>query len=247
MLYLISFLIVFTIAVLVHELGHFLVARRCGVKAYEFSIGFPFSPKILTFFRHKETEFTIRLLPLGGFVSFSQDGNDDMEFLKVSRPKRFAIAVAGSVFNIISAIIFVVIAYMLKDVPLTEAVSTGMGSIWAVFKGIAGLMAGLATGQGSADGISGPIGIAVMAGKAAQAGFANLVFFTGMLSLSLGILNLLPLPSLDGGHIVILAVESIKKSPLSQRAYGLIGAMGLSLFLLLTVLVSYRDIMKILA
>jgi regulator of sigma E protease len=70
----IAFVIVFSIVVLVHEFGHFIAARKAGVKVYEFSIGFPFSPKVLTLFRHKETEFTLRLLPLGGFVSFSKTG-----------------------------------------------------------------------------------------------------------------------------------------------------------------------------
>ena len=70
----IAFIIVFSIIVLVHEFGHFIAARKSGVKVYEFSIGFPFSPRLVTLYRHKETEFTLRLLPLGGFVSFSKDG-----------------------------------------------------------------------------------------------------------------------------------------------------------------------------
>jgi len=77
MISVIAFVSVFSIVVLVHELGHFIAARKAGVKVYEFSIGFPFSPKIITLFRHKETEFTLRLLPLGGFVSFSKDGVED--------------------------------------------------------------------------------------------------------------------------------------------------------------------------
>lgn len=55
----IAFIAVFTLVVLVHELGHFIAARKAGIKVYEFSIGFPFSPKIFTLFRHKETEFTL--------------------------------------------------------------------------------------------------------------------------------------------------------------------------------------------
>jgi len=70
----IAFIIVFSVIVLVHEFGHFIAARKSGVKVYEFSIGFPFSPRLITLYRHKETEFTLRLLPLGGFVSFSKDG-----------------------------------------------------------------------------------------------------------------------------------------------------------------------------
>src|SRR4030042_1070327 len=94
-----SFLAVFSLVVLVHELGHFLVARKAGVKVYEFSIGFPFSPRVLTLFRYKETEFTLRLLPLGGFVSFSKDGDEDAkELFEASYFKRASIMSAGSLF-----------------------------------------------------------------------------------------------------------------------------------------------------
>lgn len=62
--------------VLAHELGHFVAARKAGVKVYGFSFGFHFSPRALALFRHKETEFTLRLLPLGGFESFSKEGDE---------------------------------------------------------------------------------------------------------------------------------------------------------------------------
>ena len=76
-----SFIAVFSAVVLVHELGHFMAARRSGVKVYKFSIGFPFSPRLCTLFRNKETVFTLRLLPLGGFVRFSKDENDEAKEL----------------------------------------------------------------------------------------------------------------------------------------------------------------------
>ena len=75
MISILAFLFVFSVVVLIHEFGHFITAKMLGIKVYEFSIGFPFSPKIATLYKHKETEFTLRLLPLGGFVSFSNDSN----------------------------------------------------------------------------------------------------------------------------------------------------------------------------
>jgi regulator of sigma E protease len=60
---LLAFLAVFTLIVLVHEFGHFLAARKSGVKVYEFSIGFPFSPRLITLFRYKETAFTVSCSP----------------------------------------------------------------------------------------------------------------------------------------------------------------------------------------
>lgn len=73
----IAFIVVFTSVVIVHEFGHFIAARKAGVKVYEFSIGFPFSPIIFTLFRHRETAFTLRLFPLGGFVRFSEEGEGE--------------------------------------------------------------------------------------------------------------------------------------------------------------------------
>jgi len=115
MISILAFLFVFTIVVLIHEFGHFIAARKTGINVYEFSIGFPFSPKIATLFRHKETEFTLRLLPLGGFVSFSrnEDESESIEFLKEDRWKRGIIISAGSIFNIIFAFLIIAVALML--------------------------------------------------------------------------------------------------------------------------------------
>jgi regulator of sigma E protease len=245
-----AFLFVFTIVVLVHEFGHFITARRLGINAYEFSIGFPFSPKIATLFKHKETEFTLRLLPLGGFVRFSKDEESDesLEFLNEERWKRGIIISAGSIFNIIFAFLLVLIAYIFeKHLPFFDSIIASLKTIWVVLIGTVQLIINLFSGNGSMDSLSGPIGIAVMAGKAADAGFINLLYFTGILSLSLGILNLLPLPALDGGHLIILTIESIKKSPLSHRAYQIIGVAGISFFIILTLFVTYRDIIKLIA
>jgi len=117
-----AFLMVFTTVVLVHELGHFLAARRAGVPVYEFSIGFPFSPKIVTFFKHRETEFTLRLLPLGGFVRFSKDGDEEaLDLFKASIRNRALIMSAGSLFNIAFALlVFIAVYAMGKNMPMLD-------------------------------------------------------------------------------------------------------------------------------
>ena len=250
MISILAFLFVFTIVVLIHEFGHFIAARKTGINVYEFSIGFPFSPKIATLFRHKQTEFTLRLLPLGGFVSFSrnEDESETIEFLKEDRWKRGIIISAGSIFNIIFAFLIIAVALMLgKHIPLFDAAIASLNTIEVVSISTIQLIFNLFSGNGSMDSLSGPIGIAVMAGKAANAGFVNLLYFTGLLSLSLGVLNLLPLPALDGGHLIILAIESLKKSPLSQRAYQIIGVAGISFFTILTLIVTYKDILRLIA
>jgi regulator of sigma E protease len=246
---LIVFVIVFSIVVLVHEFGHFIAARKAGVKVYEFSIGFPFSPKVLTLFRHKETEFTLRLLPLGGFVSFSKDGDESADDLfGASYPSRAVIMSAGSMFNIAFAfLIFVPVFIAGKHIPFTEAVLTSAKTVWAIFSGTVIFIFSIFSGNGSMEGLSGPVGIAVMAGKAAGMGFLNLIYFTGVLSMSLGIMNLFPLPALDGGQLFMLLIESIRKRPLRLKTYQTVNLIGIALFIILSVLVTYRDIVKLIA
>lgn len=245
----ISFLVVFSLVVLVHEFGHFIAARRAGVKVYEFSIGFPFSPKIFTLFRHKETEFTLRFLPLGGFVSFSKDGDEDAkELFDASYLNRALIMAAGSLFNIIFAFLLFVLVFALgKHLSVFDAVVQSANMLWTILAGTFGILRDLFLGNGSMDGLSGPVGIAAMAGEAAGKGFLSLVYFTGVLSMSLGIMNLIPFPALDGGQLVILAVEAAIKKPLSLKTHQAINLTGLSLFLILTALVTYKDIVRLIA
>lgn len=245
----IAFLLVFSIVVIVHEFGHFIAARKLKIPVYEFSIGFPFSPKVATLFRHRETEFTLRLLPLGGFVSFSKDGSEEStEFFGIERWKRAIIAGAGSVFNIAFAFIVLVAIFMVgKGLSFPEGIGASLKSIEAVTAGTFNLLFSLVSGNASFEGVSGPVGIAVIAGKAAEAGLFDLLYFTGMLSLSLGVFNLLPLPALDGGHLVMLAIETLKGGPLKENSYRIVTAMGFAFFLIITVLVTYKDILKLTA
>ncbi|MBA4417498.1 MAG: peptidase M50 [Syntrophus sp. (in: bacteria)] len=243
----IAFILIFSLVVLVHEFGHFIAARKAGVKVYEFSIGFPFSPRILTFFRHKETEFTLRLLPLGGFVSFSQGNDDDTEDLyEVSCLKRLLIMSAGSLFNIAFALIIFIPVFMIgKHLSFVDALLLATKTAWTMASGTIMFLFNLFSGHGTMEGLSGPIGIAVMAGQAASAGILNLLYFSGVLSMSLGIMNLIPFPALDGGQIFMLCMESIRKRPFQPRTYQIATMAGLALFLILTAIVTYKDIVKL--
>lgn len=245
----IAFIVVFTVVVLVHELGHFIAARKAGIKVYEFSIGFPFSPKVFTLFRHKETEFTMRLLPLGGFVSFSKDGNEDSkELFESSYFKRASIMSAGSLFNIAFAfLVFIPVFAFGKHIPFIDAIMSSIQTLWAILSGTAIFLFNLLSGNSSMEGLAGPVGIASMAAQAASKGFLNLLYFIGMLSMSLGIMNLIPLPALDGGQLFMLLIESIRRKPLSLKTYQAVNLFGLSLFIILTVLVTYRDIVRLIA
>ncbi len=249
MLSLMAFMAVFTAVVLVHELGHFLAARKAGVKVYEFSIGFPFSPRLVTLFRHKETAFTIRLLPLGGFVSFGPDGGeDDGELLLASRSRRALILAAGPLFNVLFAFLIFVPAFMAgKDLGPFDALALSAKSVWEIASGTVLFLGNAVTGHGTMEGVAGPVGIAVLAGKAASKGLLHVCYFTGILSMGLGIMNLLPLPALDGGQLIMVAVESLRRKPLSPRIYQAATLVGIALFLIFTALVTYKDVLKLIA
>lgn len=241
-----AFIVVFSVIVLVHEFGHFIAARRSGVKVYEFSIGFPFSPRLFTFYRHKETEFTLRLLPLGGFVSFSKNGDDEASGLfAASYFRRGMIMSAGSLSNIAFAFIVFIPVFMIgKQLPFIGAVSLSAKTVWEILSGTLIFLMNILSGHGTMEGMSGPVGIAAMAGQAAGKGLLNLSYFTAMLSMSLGIMNLLPLPALDGGQLFLLLVESIRKKPLAIEIYQTVNLIGFALFIIMSALVTYKDIMK---
>ena len=102
-------------------------------------------------------------------------------------------------------------------------------------------------GEVSWKNLSGPVTIADYAGQSAQLGLAAYVAFIALISISLGVLNLLPIPLLDGGHLMYYVAEIIKGSPVSERVMELGQRLGLSLLLFLMVFAFYNDINRLLS
>jgi regulator of sigma E protease len=100
-------------------------------------------------------------------------------------------------------------------------------------------------GDVSVKNVSGPIQIAQYAGISASFGLASFLGFLAVISVSLGVLNLLPVPVLDGGHLLFYVVEMIKGSPLSERAQAIGQRIGLTLLVALMGLAFYNDIMRL--
>ncbi len=98
----------------------------------------------------------------------------------------------------------------------------------------------------SAKTISGPITIAQYAGATAQIGFDRFVLFLAVISISLGVLNLLPVPVLDGGHLLLYAIETVRGKPLSEAALHVAQQVGLTLLVMLMLLAFYNDLTRIL-
>jgi regulator of sigma E protease len=106
-------------------------------------------------------------------------------------------------------------------------------------------LAGLFTGETPIRQLQGPVGIAQMSGEYAEGGFIALLSFMAMLSINLGILNLMPVPVLDGGHIVILMLEGIARRDFSMRVKEKMLLAGFVVLMMLIVTVIYHDLTRI--
>jgi regulator of sigma E protease len=117
--------------------------------------------------------------------------------------------------------------------------------MWKTTRSTFGLLAGMITGQASPKNLSSVIGIAQVANASAHMGLAWFLSFLAVISLSLGILNLLPIPILDGGHVVYYLIELFKGSPVSERTMMAGQYIGLALLVTLMSVAFYNDISRL--
>ena len=362
--YLVPFLFVLTIVVFFHELGHFLVARMCGIKVLVFSIGF--GPEIVGFYDRYGTRWKISAVPLGGYVKFFGDENaasvpdheaaavmneaeKEVSFIHKPVGPRAAVVVAGPLANFILAIAIFAGVFMtvgkqsttarvdtvqpasaaqaagfmpgdlvvaidgekidnfadmqrivsvsagetlnvevdrggahvtLKATPqlreLTDsfgnkhrlgvlgisrsmapgdiktlkmgplqAVAEGARETWFVVDRTLSYIGGVFTGREAADQLGGPIRIAQVSGEVASVGFVALIHLTAVLSVSIGLLNLFPIPLLDGGHLLFYGIEAIRGRPLSERAQEVGFRIGLAIVVMLMIFATFNDILRL--
>ena len=362
--YIIPFLFVLTIVVFFHELGHFLVARWCGVKVLTFSIGF--GPELVGFNDRKGTRWKLSAIPLGGYVKFFGDESEastpsaealagmsaedrKVSFHQKSVGARAAVVAAGPIANFLLAIVIFASLFAILGKPsatarvdsvqadsaaaaagiqpgdiitsidgaaienfvqmqrivssragqqlalgiqrgdtkltlnatpnlrevkdnfgnthrlgvlgITRASSPsdatnikvdpvtalGMGvkETWFVVDRTLAYIGGVVAGREAADQIGGPIRIAQISGQVSTIGLTALIHLAAVLSVSIGLLNLFPVPLLDGGHLMFYAVEAIRGRPLSERAQEMGFRVGLALVLMLMIFATYNDILHI--
>ena len=362
--YVVPFLFVLTIVVFFHELGHFLMARWCGIKVLVFSIGF--GPEIAGFYDRYGTRWKISAIPLGGYVKFFGDENaasvpdnaaaaamteaekrDSFQFQPLAA--RAAVVAAGPIANFLLAIaifagIFMTVGKQttsarvdtiqpgsaaqtagfkpgdlvltingekiesfsdmqrivsisagaplvieverdnaqvtLKAVPQLKELKDNFGNVhrlgvlgisrsmapgdiktekatplraivmgaqetWFVVDRTMSYIVGVFAGREAADQLGGPIRIAQVSGQVASAGFAPLIHLTAVLSVSIGLLNLFPIPLLDGGHLLFYTIEMIRGRPLSERAQELGFRIGLAIVLMLMIFATFNDILHL--
>ena len=351
MLTALAFIFVLGILIFIHELGHFLVAKKVGIRVEKFSLGFP--PNIFAK-QFGETTYCIGIIPLGGYVKMAGENPDEEatgspdEFMSKSVPRRAAVIVAGPFMNYLLAIFLligmgyfggqplvdndrVVIGELSEGGPaeqagllpddqiiaingeavsqfdslrvrinarvaepvtitwvhqadtltkemvtaiseypnaeggidslgiigfnqkiigykkygLGESISKGFIATHVIVYETVKFVKKFATGQVSPKMIGGPLFIAQQSGKEARKGAANLFFFMALLSVNLAVLNVLPIPVLDGGHLLFLGVEALRGSPLSMKARVAAQQVGIVLLLTLIIFVTYNDVMRL--
>lgn len=331
---------VFGVLIFIHELGHFLAARACGVAIREFAVGM--GPKLFSWQSKKyDTQYALRLLPIGGYVSMvgeDDDSDDENAFHRKNVWQKMAIIVAGPLMNIVLAIVvmFVLVAGFGSIVSTTvgdfieEAVSddcglqvedtiikvnhvrvyTGNGLVYEIMhqgdepvdltvlrngerivlhdvsfpifsengasfgeadfklyaapktlgniikhgffrsfstaKMIWDSLVDMLSGRYGMESVSGPVGITQEIGKAAKAGLSTLLYMCVVISMNLGIFNLLPIPALDGGRLFFRIIEAIRGGkPLKPEWESYIHMIGILVLLALMLLVSFKDVINI--
>lgn len=364
--YAVPFLFVLTVVVFFHELGHFWVARRCGVKVDAFSVGF--GPELVGFNDRHGTRWKLCVIPLGGYVRFHGDDsaastpdnkalkkmNEEekrVSFFHQSVGKRAAVVAAGPIANFILAVVIFTAVFLTFGRQVTtprvdtvqpasaaaeagflpgdrvlsidgstietfsdmqrivgaspgitlqvtverdgrelvlaatpklreikdnfgnthrlgmlgisrsttredvvterygpiEALQLGVSETWFVLERTVSYIGGIITGREAADQLGGPIRIAQVSGQVATVSFAALLHLTAVLSVSIGLLNLFPVPLLDGGHLVFYAIEAVRGRPLSERAQEFGFRVGLALVLMLMLFATWNDILHLTA
>ena len=126
-----------------------------------------------------------------------------------------------------------------------DALSRAIGKTWNMSVLTLQVLGKLVIGEASVKNLSGPITIAKYAGMSAQIGFEQFFAFLAIISISLGVLNLLPVPMLDGGHLMYYVIEIIKGSPVSESTEALGQRIGMALLMLLMTVAIYNDVLRL--
>lgn len=255
--------LLFMLLIAFHELGHFSVAKYLGVNVYEYAIGM--GPVIV----QKEkggTMYSLRAIPIGGFCDLDgtevevfdgDDGEEEVEVKRSEDPRDFInqpawskilILLAGPLFNIILALIIMTLVLMLASatrMSFIDAFKDTLATIGYYFIVIVKTICGLFNGKTQASDFSGIVGIVSIAAEEARYGIANLIYFMGMLSVNLGVMNLMPIPALDGGRILITLIRKLSGDRLSEKAETVLNGAGMLLLLALMALLVVKDVLQL--
>ena len=160
-------------------------------------------------------------------------------FNNASIPRRIAIVIAGAMVNILFGTVLFTILISIIYKNLGAGITATGNFLMSTLEGLKMLF----TGGITTKDFTGPIGISQLVSE--TKGIAQYLYIMSVVSVSLGITNLLPIPALDGGKILLLLIEAIRKKPLKQNLELQIQLLGFSLLIALSLYVTYNDVLKV--
>lgn len=220
-----------SLIILVHETGHFLFAQLFNVPTPVFSLGF--GPALYTLMLGK-TAFQIALLPFGGYVQMDEQILAQQNYL----PKML-IVFGGILFNFIFSY-FIMCCYKAKNTATDSS-----QSIRLKIKDMSQTVADLMIKKDNSSGIIGPIGIISMIGKSLEVNPQLYWFILALLSLNMGVFNVIPLPFFDGGLALRFTIETIIGKTISPDAVWIASMVFLVLFVAFIMRVTINDIKQL--
>lgn len=254
----ILFLIILSVLVVAHELGHFLAARYFKMRVDEFGLGFP--PRAKKLFSRNGTDFTLNWLPFGGFVRIhgedpnSEEAKDSDSFNAKSFWSQIVVLFAGVIFNFLFAWLVFSIMLMLGIEGETGFVQRGfLGGVWhgllttgkitgLTLAAIWNLFAGIFRGAPDFSSVVGPVGLVNIVGQVRTMGLSYILYFVGLISVNLSIINLIPIPALDGGRILVSIIEKVRGKRLSPKTWSIMSMISFGFLILLMIAITFRDV-----
>ena len=222
--------------IFIHELGHLLMARSLGIPVVRFSIGMG---PVIWRFQAWDVEWALSVVPFGGYVLFDAES----EAYQASSPvARILTSLAGPAANVLAAIVLYIIAATLDFGAL--AVESGLDKTWAAVMETFKVVGMLATGEVGVKDLAGPVHM-VSIGSSLAAEPHRFFSYLGFISINLAVLNLLPIPALDGGQILLTAGQSILGRPLPDRAYAVVVGGSYVLLFGLIAWVMVQDVVRL--
>jgi len=222
--------------ILIHELGHLLAAKFCGIPIQRFSVGF--GPRIWGF-RRRGTEYRLSLVPLGGYVL--PEGESEEDYLRHPAFRRILFSLGGPLANMIAAFAALSAAYWAALGPsFASLAARPMADLLRLVREITLLIPALFS---TPEQMSGVVGIVSWGGRPEGMTIAALVSFFVLLNVNLAFFNMLPLPPLDGGKILFALLEKVWR-PL-QRLHLPMALTGWLLIISLMLYVTVFDVRRL--
>ncbi|WP_282171615.1 RIP metalloprotease RseP [Cytobacillus firmus] len=170
--------------------------------------------------------------------------SEELEFLVERNGQEHTILVTPKVQDVEGEKIGIIGVYSPMEKSPLKAITYGAKETYFWTKEIFVMLGKLVTGQFSIDALSGPVGIYVSTDTVAKSGIYYLMKWAGILSINLGIMNLLPIPALDGGRLMFFAVEAVRGKPIDRHKEGMVHFIGFALLMLLMLVVTWNDIQR---